>query len=345
MRGTGLLVHRWYSVAMATFQERDGRIRAIIRRKGHPTQSRSFDRKSDAVKWARRLESQIDHGWQTQARDTVATLLTRYRNEVSCDKAGYKWEMTRIDKLLKEPWAQLPAADASDAISEWAEAQRKKVSNATINRELNVLSGVFTFAIKRWRVKLHQNPVKSVARPPKTKARKRRISAHELKAFWGIERGRVATIRWYLPIMVEFAIETAMRLGELVALQWHDVHEDWVYVRQSKNGDDRQVPMSARAVELLKMLPKERGGVFPVNAGSFGAAFREVCKELGIVDLHFHDTRHEAVSRLAKVFPILQLAAVIGHRDLKSLQVYYNPTVQELAQHLRGATQPTPQHP
>lgn len=326
---------------MATFQERDGRIRAIVRRKGHPPESKTFARKSDAVRWARKLESQIDDGWQSQSKDTVAELLKKYRNEVSVDKAGWKWETTRIDKLLREPWAQMPAAQSSDAISQWTEARRKKVSNATVNRELNVLSGVFTYAIKRWRVKLHQNPVKSVARPPKTRARKRRVAASELKAFWGIERGRVATIRWYLPVMVEFAIETALRLGELVALQWHDVHEDWVYVRQSKNGDDRQVPMSGRAVELLKLLPKERGGVFPVNAGSFGAAFREVCKELGVADLHFHDTRHEAVSRLAKVFPILQLAAVIGHRDLKSLQVYYNPTVQELAQHMRGATQPT----
>jgi integrase len=117
-----------------------------------------------------------------------------------------------------------------------------------------------------------------------------------------------------------------------------------VHVRQSKNGDERQVPISQRAVELLSLLPKEEEGVFPVNAGSFGVCFREVCKELGIVDLHFHDTRHEAVSRLARVFPILQLAAVIGHRDLKSLQVYYNPTVQELAQHLRGASQSKPQH-
>jgi integrase len=332
-------------MAMATFQERDGRIRAIVRRKGHPVQSKTFERKSDAVRWARKLESSIDDGWQSQSKETVAELLKKYRNEVSVDKPGWKWETTRIDKFLREPWTQQPAAQASDAISQWAEAQRKKVSNATINRELNVLSGVFTFAIKRWRIKLHQNPVKSVARPPKTKARKRRVLARELKAFWGIERGRDYTIRWYLPIMVEFAIETAMRLGELVALQWHDVHEDWVYVRQSKNGDDRQVPMSDRAVELLKLLPKERGGVFPVNAGSFGAAFREVCKELGLVDLHFHDTRHEAVSRLAGVFPILQLAAVIGHRDLKSLQVYYNPTVQELAQHMRGAVQPKPPHP
>jgi integrase len=330
---------------MATYQERDGRIRAIIRRKGHPPQSKSFKRKSDAVRWARKVESQIDDGWKSQATDTVAELLKKYRDEVSVDKKGFKWEITRINKLLREPWADQPAAEASDAISDWVEAQRGKNSDATINRELNVLSGVFTHAIKRWRIKLHQNPVKLVARPPKSKARKRRISEREIELFWKMERGREGTLRWYMPIMVEFAIETGLRLGELSALKWTDIHDTWLQVQTSKNGDGREVPLSERAVELLEMLPKEGGGVFAVNQYSFGCKFRLACQELGIKDLHFHDTRHEATSRLAEVFPILQLAAVIGHRDLKSLQVYYNPTIQELSQHLRGAGRPTPRRP
>jgi len=342
MRPAGLLVQNWYTISgMATFQERDGRIRAIVRRKGHPPQSKTFSRKSDAVRWARKMESQIDDGWQSQAKDTVADLLEKYRDEVSVKKKGWKWEITRINKLLKEPWAQLPAAQSSDAISDWVEAQRKKLSDATVNRELNVLSGIFTYAIKRWRVKLHQNPVRTVARPPKSKARKRRVSEREIAQFWEMERGRVGTLKWYMPIMLEFAIETALRLGELAALQWTDVHGDWLVVRESKNGDGREVPLSDRAIELLGMVPKKGPQVFAVNQYSFGCKFRLACQELGIVDLHFHDTRHEAVSRLAKVFPILQLAAVIGHRDLKSLQVYYNPTIQELAQHLRGAGQST----
>jgi integrase len=330
---------------MATYQERDGRIRAIIRRKGHPPQSKSFKRKSDAVRWARKVESQIDDGWKSQATNTVAELLKKYRDEVSVHKKGFKWEITRINKLLREPWADQPAAEASDAISDWVEAQRGKNSDATINRELNVLSAVFTHAIKRWRIRLHQNPVKLVARPPKTKARKRRISEREIELFWKMERGREGTLRWYMPIMVEFAIETGLRLGELAALEWSDVHDTWLQVRTSKNGDGREVPLSERAVELLELLPKEGGGVFAVNQYSFGCKFRLACQELGIKDLHFHDTRHEATSRLAEVFPILQLAAVIGHRDLKSLQVYYNPTVHELAQHLRGAGRPTPRRP
>jgi integrase len=337
---------------MTTFvrqPQKDGstRFKAVVRRTGFKSSSKTFKTLEAAQKWARKTEGERDDGYAPPSTERVHVLLTRYRNEVTPHKSGYRWETTRINRFVKLPWASLPASDCSDAISHWTEARRRKVADSTINRELNVLSSVFTHAMKRWRIKLRENPIKSVERPPKTKSRKRRVRPQELAAIQRIATGRKYTIRWYLPIMFEFAIETAMRLGELCALEWDDVHTDesWVYVRPSKNGDDRQVPMSDSAVELLELLPKEKGRVFPVNAGSFGKTYRDVCKELGLVDLHFHDTRHEAVSRLARVFPILQLAAVIGHRDLKSLQVYYNPTVQELAQHMRGSAQPKPQRP
>jgi integrase len=74
--------------------------------------------------------------------------------------------------------------------------------------------------------------------------------------------------------------------------------------------------------------------VFPVNKESAGATFRKLRKKLGIEDLRFHDTRHEATSRLSKKLHVLELAATIGHRDLKSLMVYYNPTADELADKL-----------
>lgn len=332
---------------MATYQERDGRIRAIIRRKGHAALSKSFDRKTDAVKWARKIEAELDAGGFIESKETVKALLTRYSEEVSSDKRGWKWEQTRIDNIVKLPWAALKASECGDELNRWAQKRRKQVSDATVNRELNVLSAAFTHAIKIWRIKLHHNPVRDVARPPNSKARNRRLGADEVQMFWNHNRGRTHSLRWYVPIMVEFGIETGLRLSEMCFVEWHNVHEDesWLHVAKSKNGDSRNVPMSPRAKELLKLLPRDSANVFPVQEGSFGTIFRTVCKELAIKDLHFHDTRHEAVSRLAKVYPVLQLAAISGHRNLKSLQVYYNPTIQELVQHLHGAGQPSPQRP
>lgn len=347
MRVLAGLVHRWYSIDMATFQERDGRIRVIVRRKGHPSKSKTFSRKSDAQRWARAIEGRLDSGGFIESKETVAELLARYRDEVSEHKRGWKWEHTRLNNIIALPWSQLRASECADELNDWAQQRRKEVSDATVNRELNILSGAFTCAMKLWRVKLHRNPVSLVARPSNGKPRNRRLTPAEIEQFWQHSRGRLHSVRWYVPFMVEFGVETALRLSEMCALQWEDVHEaeHWLLVKTSKNGDSRKVPLTARAIELLSMLPRSDLGVFPLNEGSFGAIFRNVCKELGIKDLHFHDTRHEAVSRLAKIYPVLQLAAISGHRNLKSLQVYYNPTIEELVQHLHDAARSSPLRP
>lgn len=324
--------------------------KVVIRRKGHPTQSKTFPRKIDAEKWARRIEGSMDERtFHQPIKSLTYKLFEKYRDEVCPHRDGGKWEINRINKLIREAaWMKLPLSEADgDALQTWKIERSAEVSAASVNRELNLISGVFSHAIKEWRVRLPSNPVKAVNRPPKTKARRRRVLERELAAMWGLRSPKVQTARWFVPVMFEFAIETALRTGELCRLRWCDVNweEKWIYVLPSKNGDERHVPLSSRALALLKMVPQEGERVFPVHEGTLGVVYREMCEEAGIVDLHFHDTRHEAVSRLAKIFPIMQLAAIIGHRDLKSLLVYYNPTPAELASHLHDATQPTPRHP
>jgi integrase len=145
--------------------------------------------------------------------------------------------------------------------------------------------------------------------------------------------------------MFEFACETGLRLEELTEIEWGTVRVDErvVYVPPSKNGDERWALLTVRAVELLGELPRVADRVFPVNKGSIGTEFRDGCKVLGIKNLHFHDSRHEACTRLARFLSVMELAAVIGHRDLRSLLTYYNPTPAELASRLPGAAESTPQ--
>lgn len=331
---------------MATYQERNGKVRVIVRRKGMPAQSKTFERKTDAVKWARKVESQIDEGeFQTPLKMTVGELLAKYRDEVTPAKAGSKWEATRIELLLRQRFASKPLHDCVDAICDWREQRALEVKASSLNRELNVLSGVFSYAIKRWRVKLKANPIKSVVRPPRVKARSRRVQSTELAALWRFFGLTPPTNqRQYVPWMFEFACETGLRMGELAALRWRDVDlgRATAYVLPGKNGDDRHALLTERAEELLRGLPRLDERVFPVHVGSIGVEFRDACKALGIEDLHFHDSRHEATSQLAKKLSLQELAAVIGHRDYKSLQTYYNPTPAELAAKLRGTDSPTP---
>lgn len=134
-----------------------------------------------------------------------------------------------------------------------------------------------------------------------------------------------------------FAIETAMRAGEICALRLGDIDQEKrvAYVRAEQKGarktrQPRAVPLSTYALEIVSLLPKS-DALFGITASSLDALFRKAKKRALIEDLHFHDFRHEATSRLAKVFTVMELARITGHRDLRMLMVYYNPTAEELA--------------
>ena len=135
-----------------------------------------------------------------------------------------------------------------------------------------------------------------------------------------------------------FAIETAMRAGEICSLEWQHVNERHVHLPLTKNGYARDVPLSAEArriIEQLRSLNGEGDTVFDVSTASLDALFRKAKARALIEDLHFHDTRREALTRLSKVFGVMELARISGHRDLRVLQnVYYAPSVSDLADKL-----------
>lgn len=331
---------------MPTVYKDGNRYRVQVRRKGVSPVSKTFKRKANAERHARKIEVEIDEGeYVAPIKLTVEELFLRYRREVVEAKDDWKWNYNAITRLLKADWTKLQLTACTDALVDWCEERKGEVCGETVNRELNVVSGIFTYAIKRWRIKLRANPVKSCLRPPKGKHRKRRPSDQELAALWGHFGVSPPTkLREYVPWVFEFACQTGLRMGELMRLRWAhvNVEQGTVYVLHGKNGDDRHALLTERAEELLRGLPRLDDRVFPVNAGSIGVEFRDACKALGIKDLHFHDSRHEATSQLAKRLSLQELAAVIGHRDYKSLQTYYNPTPAELAAKLRGAVRPTP---
>ena len=97
----------------------------------------------------------------------------------------------------------------------------------------------------------------------------------------------------------------------------------------------RDVALSSRAVALLeKMHPKKVGRVFQVPQASAGQIFRRTVQLAGISDLTFHDTRHTAITALARKLDMLDLARMVGHRDPRSLMIYYNATAEDIAERL-----------
>jgi len=354
---------------------------AKVRRKGFPTQSRTFSYKEDAEKWVRGVERELETTGFVDRREadrsTLGEVLRRYQEEITPSKKSADIESVKINVILKDPI--LPklkmTAVTSDAIAAWRDRRLVEVTGATVNRELDVLSAVLNHARREWRIHV-ENPVRDVKRPERANARDRRFSKEEeaylLAALTGGERQADGTFSkgarnpWLLPL-VQLALETAMRRGELLALQWENVDLDkqTAHLPDTKNGDSRTVPLSTRAVAILKALPREstadgeddephrQGSVFETTALALRKgfvrsvdraqqAYLEDCRQARrkprpgfLKDVHFHDTRHEAASRLAeKLSNVLELSAVTGHRDLRMLKRYYHPRAEDLAKKL-----------
>jgi len=136
---------------------------------------------------------------------------------------------------------------------------------------------------------------------------------------------------------IVFAIETAMRAGEICNMAWEDVDLErrTVHLPKTKNGNPRTVPLSTTAVKVLKGLQGLedcKRKTFGLKSDSLDVNFRKIRNKCLIDDLHFHDLRREALTRLATKVDVLNLAKISGHTDLRILQrVYYAPDMADLA--------------
>lgn len=287
--------------------------------------AKSFPTKAQAVAWAGKLEAEVMAGHYNNVADIpVSRLLDKYAAEVSPTKRGAKWEVNRLNLLGRDPLAlvRLPELDQPH-IAQWRDRRLQSVSSASVNREWNLLSGVFTTAINEWRM-LEKHPMKGVKRPPKGKARDRLPTDAEIEALRFVMGDHGNTIVSRVFLIFCFCIETGLRLGEAVTLD--AIKGRVARLEKTKNGDDRDVPLSPEAIRLW-----EAHGPFGVTAQQVDIHFRKSCQKAGIVDLHFHDSRHLAVTRLSKKLGVLELARAIGHRNLAQLMTYYNPSAEDLA--------------
>ena len=291
--------------------------------------------------------SEFDPLQQKQARVTIVlSLFERYRDEVVPTMKGRN-ESGTINRIIRDAAFMRVKLDKlrSDDIRDWRDARVKEVQPQSVHRELNTISAVFTHAMKEWSAPLASNPCHSVSRFGNAdKPRDKRWSEADIATFlkacnW---REDVAPVvgRDYVGWALILAIETAMRIGELCLPTVADFHpsERFVHLHDTKNGDSRNVPLSKLALRYFEHLcagRKKDDKIFPLKANTLGEYVLDVRQACGLEHLVFHDSRHEAATRLSKKLSnVLELSAVTGHRSLKSLQRYYNPTPAELASKL-----------
>ncbi len=291
----------------------------------------------------------------TQAKEqapTLADIIRVFILKESPSHKGHRWEVVRLNKIMRDfpGLCGLPITELHQRhMIQFRDSRWQEVSGDSVNREMQLLGGVFRYAIREMHV-MTDSPLKDVRRPPKGKPRERRITQGEID--------RICTACKYHPEQPPilhkqqtawaflFAIETAMRAGEICGMTWEHVHAKHVHLPDSKNGDSRNVPLSLAARALLEQVRGlDADRVLTVDADSMCSLFYTAKEAAGFTkddNLHFHDSRHEATTRLAQIFPnVADLAKITGHKDLKRLLTYYNPTASELAERLeQGQAEP-----
>ena len=324
---------------MATFRNRHGKWQARVQRKGQQPVSKSFQSKQDAEKWARQLESEIDKGSYTNLvlaeRTTFGEVVERYIQEVIGKGRGYKEHTYRLKALIKRPIAKLNMAALTPIkIAEYRDERAKTLAPATVIHELAYFSAIINHARREWGISI-VNPIPMVKKPQMPQGRNRILSEDELIRLYAALTPRVKNANhWMLPL-VKFALETAMRRGEILGLRWEyvDLQKRIAFIPLTKNGESRTVPLSSGAIELLRALPIDlKGRVFPLTGRQVSAAMERARVKAKLDDWHFHDLRHMAITRLAEKLPnLIELSAVSGHKSLAMLKRYYHPNVEQLA--------------
>lgn len=357
---------------MATLRKRGPyQWEAQVRRRGWPAQSRTFESKAEAEAWAQMIESEMARGvWLDRSEaesTTLRELLDRYEREVSPRKKSFEREVSflqtwRQTVLAGRVIARIRGADVAALRDEWLET----MAPASVLRRLQVLSHVFNTARKEWGFESLANPVEMITKPTPNNSRERRVSSDELEAI--IE----ASESPFLPAMLRIAIQTAVRRSELVALCWEHVQLDGeaphLHLPVTKNGESRNVPLLPEVVDALRNWREEAllrsqasqtaigelsGRVFPIRPDAVTRAFgrardrarrahEQRCTARGVapdrqflVDVTFHDARHEATAQFAVLVDGTDLAKITGHKDPRMLMRYYHPTPEELAKKIK----------
>jgi integrase len=336
---------------MASIEERttnDGknRYRVLVRLKGHPSQSATFERLTDARKWASKTETDIREGryfkYSEAKRRTIAEMIDRYLREVlPGKKKEYQATRTYQLKFWKERIGSYTLADATPAII--AEARDKLArtpargdrerSAASVNRHLAALSTVFTLAMKEW-MWIDDTPMRKVSKLTESRGRVRFLSDEERKAL--LQACRESDEPLLYPLVVT-AISTGARQGEFLSIRWSNVdfHMGLIRLENTKNNERRAVPLTSHALELLKEMASVRridtDLVFPFKGGRQGVRgpWSKALKTADIEDFRFHDLRHSAASYLAMNGATLaEIAEVLGHKTLQMVKRYAHLTEQ-----------------
>ena len=299
-------------------------------------EAKTFDRRQAAAAWLEARERVLRRPGALDRLDdpTLSAVIDQYLAQTRKVIGRTKAQVLRTIKTY--PMADMRCSKiGSSDIVEFAQAL--PVAPQTAQNYLSHLSAIFRVARPAWGHPLDYQAMKDafivtgrMGITGKGRSRDRRPTLPELDRLM-THFGTVKTRRpESVPMqkIVVFALFSTRRLEEITRIAWADYDQTRVLVRDMKHpgdkaGNDTWCELPEEAAAVIEAMPRRGKEIFPYSTDAIGAAFTRACKFLGIEDLHFHDLRHEGISRLfemSKTIP--QVAYVSGHRSWQSLKRY-----------------------
>lgn len=278
---------------------------------------------------------------------TLRDAFETYRLRISILKKGYAQERYRIEQVCRSFLGEkIVRTITSVDIATYRDQRqyainprtKKRLSPSTVRLEMSLLSNFFDVGRIEWGI-CDSNPVANVRKPKIPPGRDRRLTPREdrliLRYCHNHSNNELFSI-------VVLALETAMRQGEILHLQWENLNLKTrvAHLPETKNGTKRDVPLSLKARDaLIKLGVKPKGRVFEYTSNGLKSTWRFMLRKLSIEDLHFHDLRHEAITRLFELgtLDVMEVAAISGHKSLAMLKRYTHLKAQRLVKKLEGS--------
>ena len=317
--------------------------RVLVQRKGFKHLIKSFSTLTDAKKWARAVERKLDTGdyadYSEASKLLLGDILKRYISENKHRKLrSYKMFEYRIKILLRDTISDINLLRLSSKhVAEFRDRKLLEVGNATFNKYLSLISVVIETARQDWGIYLPVNPCRLIKREKEPNPRDRVLNDNE---YSDLLRACATSMNRYLKPIVLFAMETAMRKGELLQLRYKNINFEkrTLLIPLTKTGKPRTIPLSTKAIEILRSMPRRLDGkVFPLTVDSLRNSFDIAKKRARITGFRFHDIRRMACSSLfEKGFSVPEVQIFSGHRTSSILlSTYTKLDAEKIANKLR----------
>ena len=322
---------------MATIRRRKNKWQVIIRKDNFKITYKTFSLKEDAVRWARETEVKIEQGLYqdlTLAKTTkLKDVLVQYRDRVSVNKKGYEQERYKINKIIRSGIADKTLSQLTPLVLfEYIEQQKKLYTASTVNKSITIINLALNFAERFLGIGLNKNPLKFIKRLKESQFVGQVIEPHEEELL--LKHAEFSKLYW-LKAAIILGISCGLRRGEIIKMKAEDVNYNnrTAILKDTKNGETREIGLSSRAIQELKKLPVSIDGkLFPCKRlDSFTFYYNQLKKWSG-VKKRFHDTRHTFASRsTTSGWSITEIAAQGGWKQLQVLKRYTHIKAEYLA--------------